>query len=1049
MSNFNEHIRSKGAKEIVTRFFSGADMFTEEKITDLTWDIPEPEDKPASYYIENGLTATMTVNLEYTVDHGKEKLHSYFEIPREIDGAFIIEGAYRIATNTLNSNWWDCRINTSGKPPYTVNFDLNRKYDITKQVLKIKIPDPELGMSSSTSKDIKFDDIDKFLSGDNRELLKLDERQIKKLQIKLDLPYRPEYITKQLIEECIAFGDDRYKDLIIDKTIESVPTGFMRFLFKRGNYIQIRQAINSYWTKNKYLQDEIRVLSRLCTKFFKGSSENKKGGSEIQVSPGINAINLNSIGSKIQVGQSVAINTSMLDLIDVGDTPINQNVNKQNSLTVSTHITEDGVLFDVFDTNFTKITINYLDYLNKKVCASEYVDYETNQVKPDSEGNVVAKYRMKRITIPANEIELIDLHPDYRLSETTRRIPFINYTDSVRVHMGTSMLKQSIPLVNAERPLVDTGNDSDLANNILNEKFKYKSGKVKEITESDVLIELPNKEVIEIPRRTATQSVNDIDIFTEPKVKVGQRVKEGDIITGAVGLEKDTYKSGINALVLFHAMFGYVHEDAVVVSESFAKKMCNYSIIDLAIDVKASSALKWIAPIGTKVKSLDKVITLYSSIQLDELNKLVTDKLGSIFGNDIDMTEYTRETSLKVPNDIEEAWVSDVLVQENFSKKRGAKKFNTTFSRTTTGKTLKEYNSDREIIYKQFPEYIASDRLKPINLDEKGSNVTYSVRIRLIKKTNLMVGSKLTNRYGGKGVISQVLPDNQMPLMVGIDGKKTQVDVVMNPYSTVNRKIPSVLLESSLSNIAHRIHDLVDKYKETKTGQAKIMPMINKYYPGRYERLDVDEFIKLHNKSKIEEVYYFNVGSYSTKFTPALVEEWSNELGVTSQSKILMPSKGLADLDELKSELEPEEYEKIVSGMDGKYTEVDKPLMCGYMHIEELYHIPTYSNKVTSSLFGVDVNERKDSPIMGKGKYRTTGQKIGEMELSAYLSRSAHSFIAEARKDTAQEDNQTFLNNLLGLGLTVSDEHGYNQGGSALKSKLNQMKVKFRLKNQK
>ena len=1049
MSNFNEHIRSKGAKEIVTRFFNGADMFTEEKITDLTWEIPEFEDKPASYYIENGLTATMTVNIEYTVDHGKEKLQSFFEIPREIEGAFIIEGAYRIATNTLNSNWWDCRINTAGKPPYTVNFDLNRKYDITKRILKIKIPDSELGMSSSTSKDIKFDDIDKFLSGENKELLKLDDRQIKKLQIKLDLPYRPEYITKQLIEECIAFGDDRYKDLIIDKTIESVPAGFMRFLFKRGNYIQIRQAINSYWTKNKYLQDEIKTLSRLCTKFFKGSSDNKKGGSDIQVSPGINAINLNSIGSKIQVGQSVAINTSMLDLIDVGDTPINQNVNKQNSLTISTHVTDNGVLFDVFDPNFTKITIDYLDYLNKKVCASEYVDYETNQVKPDSEGNVVVKYRMKRITIPANEIELIDLHPDYRLSETTRRIPFINYTDSVRVHMGTSMLKQSIPLVNAERPLVDTGNDSDLSNNILNEKFKHKSGKVKEITESAVSIELPNKEIVEIPRRTAIQSVNDVDVFTEPKVKVGQKVKEGDIITGAVGLEKNTYKSGINALVLFHAMFGYVHEDAVVVSDSFAKKMCNYSIIDLAIDVKASSALKWIAPIGTKVKSLDKVVTLYSSIQLDELNKLVTNKLGNIFGSDVDMTEYTRETSLKVPNDIEEAWVTDVLVQENFSKKRGAKKFNTTFSRTTTDKTLKEYNNDREIIYKQFPEYIAADRLKPINLDEKGSNVTYSVRIRLVKRTNLMVGSKLTNRYGGKGVISQVLPDNQMPLMVGPDGKKTQVDVVMNPYSTVNRKIPSVLLESSLSNIAHRIHDLVDQYKETKTGQAKIMPMINKYYPGRYEKLDVDEFIKLHNKSKIEDVYYFNVGSYSTKFTPALVEEWSNELGVTSQSKIMMPSKGLADLEELKSELGPEEYDKIVSDMDGKYTEVDKPLMCGYMHIEELYHIPTYSNKVTSSLFGVDVNERKDSPIMGKGKYRTTGQKIGEMELSAYLSRSAHDFIAETRKDTAQEDNQTFLNNLLGLGLTISDEHGYNQGGSALKSKLNQMKVKFRLKNQK
>lgn len=74
--------------------------------------------------------------------------------------------------------------------------------------------------------------------------------------------------------------------------------------------------------------------------------------------------------------------------------------------------------------------------------------------------------------IPVSEIDLIDRHPDYRLSTTTRRIPFINYTDSVRVHMGTSMLKQSIPIANAQRPLVDSGNYDDLENNIMNERFR-------------------------------------------------------------------------------------------------------------------------------------------------------------------------------------------------------------------------------------------------------------------------------------------------------------------------------------------------------------------------------------------------------------------------------------------------------------------------------------------------------------------------------------------------------------------------------------------------
>lgn len=100
-------------------------------------------------------------------------------------------------------------------------------------------------------------------------------------------------------------------------------------------------------------------------------------------------------------------------------------------------------------------------------------------------------------------------------------------------------------------------------------------------------------------------------------------------------------------------------------------------------------------------------------------------------------------------------------------------------------------------------------------------------------------------------------------------------------------------------------------------------------------------------------------------------------------------------------------------------------------------------------MFGVDVNEFKNDPIMGRGRYRQTGQKIGEMELSAYLSRNAKDFLDSARGDTAAEDNQRFLNHLLGLGLTVTDSKGYNQGGSSLKSRLGDMKVKFRLKNQK
>ena len=95
-------------------------------------------------------------------------------------------------------------------------------------------------------------------------------------------------------------------------------------------------------------------------------------------------------------------------------TPINNNTNLQNSLTVSTSITDEGVMFQAYTTDWQRIPIKYIDYLNAKVCASEYVDYDTHQLKPNENGEVEVKYRMKRKMVKVEEIELIDLYEKWR-----------------------------------------------------------------------------------------------------------------------------------------------------------------------------------------------------------------------------------------------------------------------------------------------------------------------------------------------------------------------------------------------------------------------------------------------------------------------------------------------------------------------------------------------------------------------------------------------------------------------------------------------------------
>lgn len=1039
MSNFNEYFKNTGSGIIVNRFFGTADEYNPDyKITKISHEIIEEAPYPASYYIENSLTATHKVKVTYFINDDPEAKFTEFEVPKEIDGTFIIEGSYRISTNKLNSDY-DCRFRILGTGDHKITFDYDRYYDIDKGILKIKKLNEDLGVTDH-GLEIKLPMIQGILGDPNKkEFLRLTDKQSKKLQIKLDLPELPEYITQDLIEKCIAFGDDRIKDLIIDKSIDSVPASFMQFLFKENNgrnFFLTRRQIRSYFTKWNKLQDTTTSINNLCSRFW------RLGSTELQIPPGVNAVNLESFKSKIQISKSVAYNATMADLIDIADTPINNNTNLQNSLTISTHLTDTGVLFDVYTKDFEKVTIDYLDYLNSKVVASEFVDYTTNTLLPDTNGQVEVKYRMRRKRVPVEEIDLIDLHPDYRLSSTTRRIPFVNFTDSVRISMGTSMLKQSIPIINSQRPLVDTGNVDDLKNNVLNELFKYPEGVVKDITADSVFIELPNKDLITYTRRTAIQSLNEVSVYTEPKVKVGDKVKEGDIIIGAVGMEKDTVKSGLNANILFHAYHGLVNEDAVVVSESFADRMASYSIIDLMIDVKSSNSLKWIAPIGTKVKSKDSVVTLYKAVRLNEVNRIINEKLGSLIKTEEgeDISQYTIESNLVVPNNIDDAIVSDVMIQENTEMKipKNVKTPDYAFAKSSSS-VIEEYEKkkDRKIIYDKYPEYVASDTLDPMNLTDKSYKVVYTIRVRLIKYSRVTYGEKITSRYGGKGVVSAIIPDHLMPIL----DNGSRVEVILNPYSTINRKIPSVIMEVGLGNIAMKIHSMVDVYKKTAAGKKKILPLLQKYYGDRYKGMSVDDFIDLHNKSNIEDVYHFNVGCFST-YNPKQIEEWMDELGISTQGNVYLPEQDLVDLKELKDNLPEEEYNKVLEDISGKFRKIDKPLMAGMMTLERLYHIPTFSNKVTSDMS----DNLRNEPIAGRGRYRDTGQKIGEQELSVLLSRNAKKFIEVSRAKVEREFNQRFLDNLLGLGMMVVDEKGYGQGGSSLKDSVNKMKTKYRLK---
>lgn len=124
--------------------------------------------------------------------------------------------------------------------------------------------------------------------------------------------------------------------------------------------------------------------------------------------------------------------------------------------------------------------------------------------------------------------------------------------------------------------------------------------------------------------------------------------------------------------------------------------------------------------------------------------------MGGIFGEGRNLEQYTIEEYLKVPNNIDEAWVSDVMIQEMKNPKilKSVKAPDYSFAHTSDD-VIQEYNKNknRKIIYEKFPEYVAADTLDPINMDPEQYKVVYTIRVRLIKRTVGMIGSKITSRF--------------------------------------------------------------------------------------------------------------------------------------------------------------------------------------------------------------------------------------------------------------------------------------------------------------
>ncbi|HHX50935.1 MAG TPA: DNA-directed RNA polymerase subunit beta [Clostridia bacterium] len=377
---------------------------------------------------------------------------------------------------------------------------------------------------------------------------------------------------------------------------------------------------------------------------------------------------------------------------------------------------------------------------------------------------VNARHGQEILVVPADRADFMDVTPKQVWSVATALIPFLEHDDANRALMGANMQRQAVPLLRTEAPLVGTGMEWKTARDSGVVVLAQKAGVVEKVTANNVIIRCDNGELDKYKLLKFARSNQGTCINQKPIVKKGQRVEVGDVIADGPSTDQGELALGRNVLVAFMTWEGYNYEDAILISEKLVKDdlFTSIHIEEYECDARDTKLgpeeiTRDIPNVGEEVlKDLDErgVIRVGAEVRPgDILVGKVTPKgeteltaeerlLRAIFG---EKAREVRDTSLRVPHG-ESGKVVDVKV---FSRENG---------------------------------------------DELAPGVNELVRVYVAQKRKISEGDKMAGRHGNKGVISKILPEEDMPFLP--DG--TPVEIVFNPLGVPSRMNIGQVLETHL-----------------------------------------------------------------------------------------------------------------------------------------------------------------------------------------------------------------------------------------------------------
>ena len=468
--------------------------------------------------------------------------------------------------------------------------------------------------------------------------------------------------------------------------------------------------------------------------------------------------------SRDRAGMEVRdVNPSHYGRICPIESPEGQNIGLITSLASYAKVDEYGFIQTPYRKVENKKLTDKVDYLTANEEQDLYISQATVNVSEDgyiTDSQVAGRFNGENVIIPAEKVDYIDVSPQQVVSVTTSLIPFLEHDDATRALMGANMQRQALPLLTTEAPFVGTGVEYVAARDSGAVVVSKADGIVDYVDAKKIIVKnakgTDNYELATFERSNQGETANH-----RPIVRKGDKIKRGQIIADGPSTDKGELALGKNMTIAFMTFNGYNFEDAVIMNERLVKEdvytslhiedyetQCRDTklgpeeitrdIPNVSEDARKNLDENGIIKIGTEVKEGDILVgkvTPKGMADLTSEEKL----LHAIFG---EKTREVRNSSLCVPHG-GEGIVHDVKV------------------------------------------YTKAEN------DELPSGVSKVVRVYIIQKRKIQIGDKMSGRHGNKGVISLILPEEDMPYLP--DG--TPIDIMLNPQGVPSRMNIGQVLE--------------------------------------------------------------------------------------------------------------------------------------------------------------------------------------------------------------------------------------------------------------